>query len=191
MSHSREDANGELWTSQNVLIFALLNLKCVLFFPPKFQIILSAFFFLLFMFIGNARNFYILDLVWLKGFYVFSPFKTISSICWMGWTTISCSGSHPFSSVSSNKYLYFTYSWSSRMWPKLNTGWQQICLDKVEAPVQPTIGSVLIYLVLWLPVFCWCKFTKERKISHIYTSGMLQVTKRFNLYWIFVHNFNN
>lgn len=73
------------------------------------------------MLTGNTQNLYILASVWSKGFYVLLPSRTISSICWMGWTTASCNGNHPFSSASSNAYLYFTYSWSSRMWPELNT----------------------------------------------------------------------
>lgn len=48
-------------------------------------------------------------------------------------------------------------------------------------------GSQFFVLIIY-----WGKSTKERKISHIYTGGMLQGTKRFNLYWIFLlHHFNN
>lgn len=132
-----------------------------------------------------------------KRFYVLLPSRTTSSICWMGWTTASCNGNHPFSSASSNACLYFTYSWSSRMWPKLNIpagnkslSWQLEFFNLPHSRQYTHFTLFYGFHKFSVLITQWYKPTRERKISRIYPSGVLQKTQTFNLYWVFVHDFN-
>lgn len=154
----------------------------------------STFSFCLLCSLGILQSICIWAAVWLRAVYIFLPSKTTSSICWTGWTTASCSGNHPFSSASSKACLYFTYSWSSRMWPKMNTRADNKSLSQVESLVHFTVGDKSIYLAVWPPqAFC-----SDRLVVQIYQGKKYKpylyswyTPRKQNIYLVFTHMFNN